>query len=66
VVCHQLGFSRNGLQEPRFEELRNLPMVLLTGAVEQGRVGRVLDEGMLKDVARSRWPSALIEQFCVH
>src|SRR5215813_5324046 len=66
VMCQQLGLGRDDVWKSGFEELRNLLVILLPGAFQQGGVGGILDEGVLEDVAGA-WRSApLIEEFSVH
>jgi hypothetical protein len=66
VMCQEFWLSGDGLWKPGFEELRNLLVILLPGAFQQGGVGGILDKGMLEDVAGAGWPAPLIEEFGVH
>ena len=40
-------------------------MELLARTFQQGLVGGILDEGMLEEIGRLRWHTALVEQFGV-
>jgi hypothetical protein len=48
VMRQEFRLGRDGLRKPGFDQLRNLLVVLLPGAFQQGGVGGILDEGVLK------------------
>ena len=63
VVCQQFGLGGGDFRKPGFEELRNLLVILLSGAFQQGGVGGILDERMLEEIAGTGRPATLIEEF---
>jgi hypothetical protein len=66
VLSHQLRLGLHERGELCFENLRNLLVHLLSGALEQRRVGRVLDQGVLKQIPGPRRPPPLVEEFGGH
>ena len=50
VVCQQFGLGVCDLRELGFQDLGNALMVLLPGASQQGLIGGILHQGMLKEV----------------
>ena len=47
-----LGLCGTDLGKACFQYLRNVLMVLLTGAAQQRLIGGILDQGMLKEIRR--------------
>ena len=66
VLGDQLRLGLHERGEPGFEDLGNLLVHLLPGALEQRRIGRVLDQGVLKYIPGPRRPSPLVEEFGGH
>ena len=54
VMRQQLGLSLAELGKACLQHLGNVLMVPLSGAPQQGLIGRILDQGMLEDVRRLR------------
>jgi hypothetical protein len=50
VLGHQLQLGLYKRGEADFEDLGNLLVHLLSGAFEQRRIGRVLDQGVFKQI----------------
>jgi hypothetical protein len=63
VLGHQLRLGLHERGELCFEDLGNLLVHLLAGALEQRRIGCILDQGVLKDIPGPRRPPPLIEEF---
>ena len=63
VVRDQLRAGLDRIGEVALEQFGDLAVILQARAPEQRLVGGVLDQRMLEDVARTRRPAALIEQF---
>ena len=59
VVCEQFRLGRDHLRKLRFEHLRNPLVDLLPGALEQRRIGGILDQRMFEHIpgpsGRPRW-----------
>jgi hypothetical protein len=65
VVGHQLGLHHRHLRKLCLQGLGNPLVVVLARAPQQGRIGRLLDQGMLEDVRGLGADTPLIEQFGV-
>jgi len=52
VVRQHFGLRLDSLRELRLQDLRNALVILLTGAPQQGLIGGILYQGMLKEVGR--------------
>jgi hypothetical protein len=63
VVRQQFGLGRGGLGELGLQDLRNALVILLPCAPQQRLIGRILYQGMLKEVGRLGEYAALVEQF---
>lgn len=63
VMRHQLGLHFHRFGKLCLQLLRNLLAYLLSGASKQGRIGHILDQGVLEDVPGTRWLPLLVEQF---
>ena len=66
VVGQQFGLRRDGVGKLRLQHLRNVLMVLLARALEQGLIGDVLDQGVLEEVRRLRRQALLIQELRLH
>ena len=66
VLGDQLRLGLHERGEPGFEDLSNLLMDVLPGTLEQRRIGRVLDQGVPKDIPGARQPPPLVEEFSPH
>jgi hypothetical protein len=66
VLGYQLRLGLGQRRELRFEDLGNLLVDVLSGALEQRRIGRVLNQGVLKHIPGPRRPSSLVEEFGCH
>jgi hypothetical protein len=66
VVGEQFRLGRDHLGKLRFEHLGNALVDLSPRALEQRRIGGILDQRMLEHVPGSRWPSSLIEELGGH
>jgi len=61
MIGQQLRLRLADLGKARLHHLGNALMVLLSGAPQQGLIGRVLDQGMLEAV-HCLWRQALLVQ----
>ena len=66
VMRHQLWLGSHGVGKLRFQHLRNTLVILLPRALQERLIGRILDEGVLEDVAAARRQTALVDQFSLH
>src|SRR4029453_2630355 len=66
VMGEQFGLSFHRLWKLGLQHLRNALVILLPGALEERLIGGLLDEGMLEDVRRLWWKTALVHEFCVY
>ena len=66
VLRYQLGLRSHRLGELRLQRLGHLLVHLLAGALEQRRIGRILDQGMLEAIGGARRSAPLIEQLRCH
>ena len=62
----QLRLRARHLGKAVFQQLCRSLVILLTGALQQRLVSRILDQGMLEQVARPRRAAALVEQLVDH
>ena len=60
VLGHQLRLRLDQLGKPCLQHLRNMLVILLTGAPQQGLIRRRLDEGVFAEIGRVRWEPALV------
>jgi hypothetical protein len=65
-MCHQLRLRLYRLGKPFLQSLRDLLVNLLPGTPQQRPIGRILDEGVLKDIFGPWRPTPLVEQFGLH
>jgi len=65
VVGHQLGLHHRHLRKLGLQGLGNPLVVALACAPQQGRIGRLLDQGMFEDVRGLCANTPLVEQFGV-
>ena len=65
MLRDQFGLCLHRLGEPLLQHLRNPLMILLPGTFQQGGVGRILNEGMLKGIGDLWWHPALVDNFCL-
>jgi hypothetical protein len=66
VLGHQLRLGLHERGEPSLYDLGYFLVHLLSGALEQRRIGGVLNQGVLKQIPAPRWPSPLVEEFGLH
>jgi hypothetical protein len=65
VMGNELGLSAHDVRVARFEQLRDLAVIVLARASQQRLVRGVLHQRMLEDVAGTRPPPALVEKLGV-
>jgi hypothetical protein len=65
VVGHQRGLHHRYLRELCLQGLGNPLVVALARSPQQGRIGRLLDQGMLEDIGDLGADTPLVEQFGV-
>ena len=66
MVGHQLGLHHRHLRELGLQGLGNPLVVALARSPQQGRIGRLLDQGMLEDIRRLWWEPPLVEELRLH
>ena len=65
VMRHEFGLCLTRLWQLGFQDVGNALMVLLSRTFQQGGVGGILDEGMLKRIRRLWWSPSVVDNLCL-